>query len=1010
MGKNKTGAVLVIGGGIGGVQAALDLADSGFKVFLVEKSPSIGGVMAQLDKTFPTNDCSMCILAPKLVSAGRHPNIELITYSEIQDLKGEPGDFLVRILRKSPFVNWNNCNGCGICWEKCPIKVKSEFDCGLGTRKAIYVPFPQSVPNKAVIDREHCTYFLKNGKCRVCQILCPAKAVDFNLPDKMIEINVGSIIIGTGLKHFEPHLKSIYGYGRYLNVIKSIELERILNASGPFQGHLLRPSDKKEPQRVAFIQCVGSRDTKSGSAYCSSVCCVYAIKEAILMKEHNPSLDCTIFYMDIRTFGKGFESYYKRAKERYRIKFRRAMIGEIIELKDSKNLLLRYEDEEGKLKKEEFDMVILSVGLKPDDNVKKLAEILHIDLNEFNFFQTLSFSTVETVRPGIFVCGTASSPKDIPETVTEASGAAQKAIELIKDQRYTLTKKIEYPQEIDISNQSPRIGVFVCHCGVNIAAVVSVKDVVEYAKTLPNVVYAEDNLYSCSDDSQQHIKEMIEKNRLNRIVVAACTPRTHEPLFQETIREMGLNKFLLEFTNIRDQCSWVHSQEPEAATEKAKDLVRMACARAIFLEPLPTVTIPVIQSGLVIGGGICGMNAALALANQDYKVYLVEREKELGGNARQIKRMIDGRDVQDYLEKLIKCVESHPGVVVYKDCEIETINGYIGNFKTTIVDKNKKKFEIDHGVIIVATGAREYEPTEYLYGKDPRIITQKELEQRLSANQTFGLSDYKTIVMIQCIGSRDQERNYCSRICCSQAIKNALFIKEKNPESEVIIFYKDIRTYGLSEIYYQKARDLGVVFIRYDNEFKPEVIPNNGKLLIRSREPILNEIVEIPADLLVLSTGILPDKTNRKIAQLLKVPLNEDGFFLEAHMKLRPVDFATDGIFICGMAHSPKTIDESIAQALAASARAGIILSKNKIEVLPIVAEVDDEKCIGCGICEKLCAYQAHELKKKEKGFRSEVISAYCKGCGSCAASCPQRAITMKHFTNEQIMAMVEAI
>ncbi|MEO0142355.1 MAG: CoB--CoM heterodisulfide reductase iron-sulfur subunit A family protein [candidate division WOR-3 bacterium] len=1010
MGKNKTGAVLVIGGGIGGVQAALDLADSGFKVFLVEKSPSIGGVMAQLDKTFPTNDCSMCILAPKLVSAGRHPNIELITYSEIQDLKGEPGDFLVRILRKSPFVNWNNCNGCGICWEKCPIKVKSEFDCGLGTRKAIYVPFPQSVPNKAVIDREHCTYFLKNGKCRVCQILCPAKAVDFNLPDKMIEINVGSIIIGTGLKHFEPHLKSIYGYGRYLNVIKSIELERILNASGPFQGHLLRPSDKKEPQRVAFIQCVGSRDTKSGSAYCSSVCCVYAIKEAILMKEHNPSLDCTIFYMDIRTFGKGFESYYKRAKERYRIKFRRAMIGEIIELKDSKNLLLRYEDEEGKLKKEEFDMVILSVGLKPDDNVKKLAEILHIDLNEFNLFQTLSFSTVETVRPGIFVCGTASSPKDIPETVTEASGAAQKAIELIKDQRYTLTKKIEYPQEIDISNQSPRIGVFVCHCGVNIAAVVSVKDVVEYAKTLPNVVYAEDNLYSCSDDSQQHIKEMIEKNRLNRIVVAACTPRTHEPLFQETIREMGLNKFLLEFTNIRDQCSWVHSQEPEAATEKAKDLVRMACARAIFLEPLPTVTIPVIQSGLVIGGGICGMNAALALANQDYKVYLVEREKELGGNARQIKRMIDGRDVQDYLEKLIKCVESHPGVVVYKDCEIETINGYIGNFKTTIVDKNKKKFEIDHGVIIVATGAREYEPTEYFYRQDPRIITQKELEQRLSANQTFGVSDYKTIVMIQCIGSRDQERNYCSRICCSQAIKNALNLLEVDPEANIYILYKDIRTYGFKEELYRKAREKGIVFIRYDDSSKPELQIRDGRLNISVFEPILKERLDIKTDLVVLSTGIVPEEENPALAKMLKVPLNGDGFFLEAHVKLRPVDFATEGIFVAGMAHSPMTIAEAIGQGQAAAARATTILANKKYYAEATVSVVNEELCAGCGMCGALCPYEAIGYKEKDSKRISSVNEALCKGCGTCVASCPSGAMNQYGFTKKQIMAMLEAI
>ncbi|MGB9720329.1 MAG: FAD-dependent oxidoreductase [bacterium] len=1009
----KVGAVLVIGGGIGGIQASLDLADSGFKVYLLEKTPSIGGVMAQLDKTFPTNDCSMCILAPKLVSAGRHPNIELITYAELKGIQGEPGNFSAQILKKSPFVDWDKCNGCGVCWEKCPINVDSDFECGLGKRKAIYVPFPQAVPNKAVIDKEHCTYFLKGGKCRVCQILCPAKAVDFNITDKIIDIRVGSIIVGTGLKTFDPHLKSSYGYGKYANVIKSIELERILNASGPFQGHLLRPSDKKEPQKVAFIQCVGSRDTKSGNPYCSSVCCVYAIKEAILMKEHIHSLDCTIFYMDMRTFGKGFEAYYKRAKEKYAIKFKRAMIGEITEISENKNLLLKFEDEDGNLKKEEFDMVVLSVGLRSDENIKRLTEILNLELTEFNFIKSAPFSPVETTKPGIFVCGTASLPKDIPETVTGASASAQKAIELMKEEKHKLTKKIEYPEEIDFSGQTPRIGVFVCHCGINIAGTVKVMEVVEYAKTLPNVVYAENNLYSCSDDSQRHIKEMIEKHNLNRVVVAACTPRTHEPLFQETIREKGLNKFLLEFTNIRDQCSWVHSNEPELATEKAKDLVRMACARANYLEPLPTITIPVTQTGLVIGGGISGMNSALSLANQGYKVYLVEQADELGGNARHINHTVDQRDLKEYLKSLINQVEANPNIKIHKNSKIESVVGYIGNFHTRIKRQKMEKqeiVEIEHGVIIVATGANEYKPTEYLYGKDPRIITQRELEEMFFDHQTIRLSDYQTIVMIQCVGSRDNERKYCSRICCLQAIKNALAIKERNPDAEVIIFYKDIRTYGLNEIYYQKARDAGVLFVRYDDEFKPEISLRNGAVFVKAKEPILNEEIELPADLIVLSAGIVPDESNREIAQLLKVPLNEDGFFLEAHMKLRPVDFATDGIFICGMAHSPKTIDESIAQAQAAGARAGIVLSRDTIEVLPAVAEVDSERCIGCGICEKLCVYQAHELKKTEKGYRSEVIFAYCKGCGSCAASCPQQAITMKHFTNEQIMAMVEAL
>ncbi len=1035
MNSQKVGAVLVIGGGIGGVQSALDLADSGFKVYLLEKSPSIGGVMAQLDKTFPTNDCSMCILAPKLVSAGRHPNIELLTYAELEGLSGTAGNFTVRIKKKSSYVDWEKCNGCGVCWEKCPIKVDSEFECGLGKRKAIYVPFPQAVPNKAVIDREHCTYFVKGGKCRICQIICPAKAVDFNIPDKFVDINVGSIIISAGLRHFDARIKSMYGYGKYKNVIKSIELERILNASGPFQGHLVRPSDKKEPKKVGFIQCVGSRDTKSGNGYCSSVCCVYAIKEAILMKEHDRSLDCTIFYMDMRTFGKGFESYYKRARDKYGIKFKRAMIGEITEIAENKDLIVCYESEDGSLIKEEFDMVILSVGLKPDENIKRLAQCLNVELDEYNFLKTLAFSTTETALPGIFVCGTVSAPKDIPETVTEASSAAEKAMELIKEQRHSLTRKIDYPPEVDVSGQSPRIGVFVCHCGINIAGTVKVMDVVEYARTLPNVVYAENNLYSCSDDSQQHIKKMIQEHKLNRVVVAACTPRTHELLFQETIREVGLNKFLLEFTNIRDQCSWVHSHEPELATEKAKDLVRMACARASLLEPLPKIAISITQAGLVIGGGISGMNAALSLANQGYKVFLIEKQAELGGNARYVSQTVDNRDVNAYLNSLIKKIEDHPDIIVYKNCQIESVTGYIGNFKTRIKKHENGKqeiVEIEHGVIIVATGAEEYQPAEYLYGKDSRIVTQKELEKLLRETRNekqearnenekteskgqdrdliSGLFHLRSVIMIQCVGSRDNTHPYCSRICCTEAIKNALLIKQKNPDCEVAVFYKDIRAYGLNEIYYQKARNVGVVFIRYEDEFKPEIISNNGKLLVRAKEPILNEEIELSADLVVLSAGIIPNASNKEIAPLLKVSLNEDGFFLEAHMKLRPVDFATDGIFICGMAHSPKTIDESIAQAQAAAARAGIVLSQDSIEVLPAIACVDTRKCIGCGICEKLCAYQAHELKKTEKGYRSEVISAYCKGCGSCAASCPQQAILMKHFTNEQITAQIEAM
>lgn len=1004
---HKIGAVLVIGGGIGGIQASLDLADAGFKVYLLDKKPSIGGVMAQLDKTFPTNDCSMCILAPKLVSAARHPNIELITCASLDNVAGKPGNFDVRIRKYPRFVDPEKCNACGICASKCPVKIIDRYNEGLCERKAIGIDYPQAVPATYYIDKEHCLYFTKH-RCRLCEKFCTAKAINFDQQEEVVEIKVGAVIVGAGLERFDAHLKSMYGYGRYKNVLTSIELERILNASGPFQGHLCRPSDQREPEKIAFIQCVGSRDEKLGNTYCSSVCCVYAIKEAILIKEHNPRVDCSIFYLDMRTFGKGFERYLERAKKEYGIKFVRGRIGNVVELSENKNLFVQYENEAGELVKEDFELLILSVGLVPNSDIKVLAQKCGIEVAEWNFLKTAPFSITETTSLGVFVCGTVSAPKDIPESVTEASAAAGRVIELLKEARNTLIKEAVNTLEIDVSNQTPRIGVFVCHCGLNIAQVVDVKNVVEYAKTLPNVIYAEDNLYSCSDDTQNHIKEIIKRFNLNRVVVAACTPRTHEPLFQETIRNAGLNKYLLEFANIRDQCSWVHIEQ-DKATEKAKDLVRMACARAILLEPLPEMAVPVVHKALLIGGGVSGMNAGLSLAKQGYDVYLVEREQELGGNARSIKETISGKDVQGYLRELIEEVQSNPHINIFKGSEVVELSGYVGNYKSKIRTENGIK-EFEHGIIVLANGAREYKPDEYLYGRNPNVITQREMEERLLERQTTESLNHKTIVMIQCVGSRDESHHYCSRICCQQAIKNALHLKEINPNCEVFIFYQDIRTYGLNEFYYRQAREKDVVFIRYTGDTKPVVIEEGGRLKIKFKELVLNEEVEMAVDLLVLSAGIVPNEDNQRIAQLFKVPLNEDGFFLEAHIKLRPVDFATDGIFLCGLAHSPKNIVESIAQAKGAATRAGLLLARDTIEVMPIIGVVDEDTCIGCGICEKLCPYQAHRLERTEKGYRSQIIPANCKGCGSCAASCPQQAITMKHFTNEQIVAMVEVI
>ena len=1002
---------MVVGAGVSGIQAALDLANSGFKVYLVDEAPAIGGKMAQLDKTFPTNDCSMCILSPKFIECARNPNISIITYAKVDRVDGEAGNFKVTLLKKPRYVDEEKCLGCPTCTEYCPIKIPDEYNEGLNSAKCIYIPFPQAVPAVAVVDPEHCL-FLRKRECKICAPTCLLNAIDLYQKEQKLEVAVGSIILALGYETFNPQLQSEYGYKKFSNVVTSLEFERIMSASGPYRGEIQRPSDGKHPKRIAWIQCVGSRDVAAGNTYCSAVCCMYATKQVILSKDHDSELEAAVFHNDVRAYGKGFEQYYERAKNTPGVRYIWSKVSVVKELPETKNVVIRYRLNGTETKEEEFDLVVLSVGLAPSPGVKELANKLSVELNPHGFCDSCPFLPVETSQKGVYVCGVFHAPMDIPDSVTMASGAAALSSQLLYQQRGTLVEEKKYPSERDVSGEPLRIGVFICRCGTNIARAVDVPKLVQYTERLEGVVHTEESIFACSIDSTNHIREVVKEKELNRVVVAACTPRTHEPVFQETIREAGLNRYLFEFANIREQCSWVHPKDRTVATKKAQELVKMAVAKAKLLKPLERLAMTVNRSALVIGGGISGMASASSLAEQGFETHLVERNEVLGGLARRIHHTLEGGDVQAYLQELIRRVYRNPLIHVHTNTTITETSGFVGNFTTKIaVGPRKVTREIAHGVIIVATGAEELKPAEYLYGEDTRVLTLLELEAEI-ARDSKKLGQCNSLVMILCVGSREKERPYCSRVCCSQAIKDALKLKEINPNMEIYVLYRDMRTFGFKEDYYKLAAEKEIKFIRYDLDTKPrvEVAQEGDQNILRVSvvDPMLAQRVIIDADMLALAVATIPTASNKELSQLFKLPLNEDGFFMEAHMKLRPVDFASDGIFMCGLAHNPKFIDECIAQAQAAASRAATILTKDVIYGEGSIASIDKEACSGCQLCIGVCPYNAIVFNKEDRV--AEIQALLCKGCGNCAAACPSGACYIKNLANEHILAEIEAL
>ena len=922
------------------------------------------------------------------------------------------GDFTVTLIRKPRYIIEDKCTGCTTCVEYCPAKYPDQYNQEISLNKAVHIYFAQAIPLIAYID-ESCLY-LKENKCRICEGVCKNDAIDLKQTPEKKEINVGAILLAPGFEPFDPKTKKEYHYGEFVNVVTSMDYERLLCSTGPYAGEILRASDKKHPHKIAWIQCIGSRRVTPGeNSYCSAVCCTYTQKQVILTKDHDAGAQCTVFHNDIRSYGKDFERFYERTEKLPDVRFLRSYASIVREDPVTKHVTVRYSTFEDGVKEEEFDMVVLSIGLNPPLGAKDIAEKFGIELAPQDFCKLNPANPMETNRPGVFISGAFQGPIDIPESVFSASGASSQIGQLLDYRRGNLARERVYPEERDASKEEPKIGVFVCHCGANIGRIVNVPETVEYCKTLPNVVFAQEQLFSCATNSAKEITDITKEKGLNRVVIAACSPRTLEPLFRDTVREAGINQYFCEMANIREHNSWVHSKEKEEATEKAKDIIRMSVARACYLEPLQEFDLPVDKAAMVVGGGVAGMNCALSIASQGHQVHLVEKSKELGGIARRIHFSLDGMDVQAYLRDLIAKVYQHPLIHVYHDATITDATGYVGNFITT-VKSEKGVSQVKHGAAVIAIGADLYRPTEYLYGEDERVTTHLELEERIFKGDEKALNA-KSLVMIQCVGCRNEDRNYCSRICCSQAVKNALKLKEKNPEVDITILFRDMRTYGFKEDSYREASEKDVKFIRYEPEDPPLVEAgesDDGRpvLKVTATDYVLGKKILLDADILSLAAAVVPSEATKEIAAWFKVTLSLDGFFKEAHVKLRPVEFGTDGVYLCGLAHYPKFIQETINQAYGAAGRVLTLLSHDTVVASGSVAQVDESRCMGCGGCVAACTYGALGLHETKQGKKAMVNPVLCKGDGLCNTKCPTGAIQLKHYTDEELVSEIDAM
>lgn len=1024
--KAPVAAVMVIGGGISGMRAALDLADAGLKVHLVEHTPCLGGRVAQLGYMFPQHDCVLCrgtpdhgygctrpSISPAYTRYNQHPNIEIMTRTHVVDVAGQAGDFTVSLRQEPRYVDVERCINCGRCAEVCPVDLPDEYQQGLTRRKAAYKVAARAAPDAYVIDRgPYC------DDCGKCAEVCPSGAIDLAEQPRLLTAEVGAIILALGFQVYDAANLAELGYGRYPNVLNAMQYERLASRSGPTEGLVVRPSDQRHPRSIAWLQCVGSRDQHT--SYCSSICCMYATKEALLAKQRlGDEVDCCVFIMDERAFNKEYSVYFARARDQHGVRYVRCRVSDVREDPATHDLILHYAAPDGQLREERFEAVVLATGLQPPDSARTLAELLDIELNEYGFCQTDKFTPLQTSRPGVFVCGAFTSPKEIVETIIDASGAAAEAMRLLNDRLRTHAYSRAWPflsqpeplRERDVSGEPQRVGVFACACGSTIGRAIDLPALLQHTAQSPGVVFAETLDFACFPTGLEHIRSRIEEAHLNRVVIGACSNRTHEALFQRLLWQSGLNPYLLELVNLREQCTAVHTQQRALANRKARELMRVAVGRVLAVQPVHKEQGLCRPTALIIGGGVTGMTAALAIADSGYDVQLVERSEMLGGNLSTLYYVAEGYDPQRLLRDLVNRVRAHRRIAVHTRTEVVRHTGHVGNFRaelrTTYPDGSTDEFTFEHGVTIVATGGRE--TREHPWLALPHVITQRDLEEKI-IHQPQAIAALKDVVMIQCVRPEGLA-DYCSRVCCTNTLKNAIRLKLFNPACRVSVLYKNIVTYGFREEFYTEARRLGVVFIRYTDDEPPAIEVEADRLAVRVRDLALNRELTLPADLVPLSMSIAPAEGMIDLAKTLRVPITGEGFFKEAQLKLRPMDFMREGIFLAGMAHYPKFIEESISHALAAAARALTLLSQGALHLGGVVAVVDPKKCVGCLTCTRTCPFAIPQIIKQEGrsgvgglGGAAYIDPAQCQGCGTCTGECPANAIQLINYTDDQMM------